>query len=678
MSFPKIDKDLLKKAFRLMCLTRAAERIYQENHSLTNHYLYSSSRGHEALQIATAFHLKPYDFVAPYYRDEALLLGLGVPLEDLMMQLTGKKSSLSTGKNPYVLNPVKQEGLPSLLFTGDGTGMHIIPATGVAQGLTYLAGISGMPKSNQSPMVVCSLGDGAIPKGETAEALQMALLKKLPVLYLVQDNDWMASTPAESIRVIDAYEFAGGFRGMKRSRVNGADFVQAYESIGAAIEYIRTEHLPVLLQVKTPLLTSHSSVLKRESYRTEEDMELHRRDEPITRIKKYLTIEGASSEEIETEEREAELLVKEIWSKITGTADDDTNSSNNSFFLPSPVEQPSGIKEPVGGITINFRQTAIRTIESFLADYQEAIVFGEEVGSAEEYQNMVRVFGKDRVFSTPAVPAYLAGAAAGLSWTGCKPVVVYHSSESLLSGIGQLANMVAKANYLSDGKFSVQALWRVETGSYPESSPYESASIESILVNIKGLKVVYPSNASDLKGLLKTAFVDPNPVIILEHRGLFQADFARSIEPSHDYYLPFGKCRIVQHASEEQKDDGYTCVVITYGMGVHIAQKASLNFPGSVEIIDLLTLSPLDFEGIVTSVKQHNKALILTEESLQNSFAESLAGRITQTCFRILDAPVQVVGAEEIPALPMNKHQKQAILPDTHKVAEAIGKLLNY
>ena len=681
MPFPKIDKELLKKAFRILCLTRATDRLYEEHYTLTDKYAFSTARGHEALQIATAFHLKPFDFVAPYYRDEALLLGLGVPLEDMMLQLMGKPTAFSSGKNPYLLNPAHPDGLPALLFSGNGAGMQVIPATGVAQGLAYLASLSSIPKSNQSPLVVCSLGDGVMTHGETAESLQMALLKKLPVVYLVQDNDWMASNPAQLIRAADAYELAGGFRGMKRSRVNGADFVQAYESIGAAVEYVRTENLPVLLQVKTPLLGNHSSELKKETYRPASDLELHRRDEPFVRLKKYLIIEGVSETETAWEEREAERIAKETWEAALNKPDASQTGTDNLMrydFLPSPVQTETGSREPARASTITFSQAGLKATGLMLVRSPEALFFGQETGTVARHAGLVQQFGNERVFSTPFVPAYLAGAAAGLAWAGAKPIIEFQSAESLLSGIGQLYNMASKSCYLSDGQFPVQALWRVQTGSLPESVPYQSASIESLLLGIKGLKIVYPSSAADLKGLLASAFADPNPTIVLEHRGLQEADFAESPEPDDNYQVPLGKSRVVQQASEEQTDAGYSCVVITWGMGVHLAKKASDQFPGSVEILDLRTLHPLDFEGMVSAVKRHNKALVLTEEPLENSFAEALAGRMTLACFKILDAPVHTCGAASVPALPMNETQKQMLLPTTEKVAEAIGKLLGY
>ncbi|MBC8110502.1 MAG: tungsten formylmethanofuran dehydrogenase, partial [Verrucomicrobia bacterium] len=266
----------------------------------------------------------------------------------------------------------------------------------------------------------------------------------------------------------------------------------------------------------------------------------------------------------------------------------------------------------------------------------------------------------------------------GLSAAGCKPIVEIQSAEALWSGLNQLANILAKSYYLTDRRSGVQALIRVLVGNYPGSSPYQSQHIASVLLTIKGIKVVFPSDIADLKGLMRAAFADPNPVVILEHKSFYSSKMTHFFDASDDYIVPLGKCRMVQQASQEQSDEGYTCTVITYGMGVHLAKQASEKHPGSVEILDLRTLHPLDFEEVVASVKRHGKALVLTEEPLQNSFAEALAGRISKACFKFLDAPVHTCGAAEVPTVPMNEKLAHAVLPTPEKIAKIIGELLNY
>ncbi len=223
---------------------------------------------------------------------------------------------------------------------------------------------------------------------------------------------------------------------------------------------------------------------------------------------------------------------------------------------------------------------------------------------------------------------------------------------------------------------------RVPIGAYGGGGPYHSGSVETTVLSIKGLKVAYPSNAADMKGLMKAAYLDPNPVVMLEHKGLYWSkvpgtEEAKTIEPARDYVLPFGKANIILQASDEALDNGESCVVITYGMGVYWAKAAAKQFNSCIEIVDLRTLYPLDEALVFERVRLHGKCLVLTEEQQDNSFAEALAGRISKKCFRYLDAPVEVVGALNLPAVPMNMVLEQAMLPDADKLAKALTELLS-
>jgi 2-oxoisovalerate dehydrogenase E1 component len=256
-------------------------------------------------------------------------------------------------------------------------------------------------------------------------------------------------------------------------------------------------------------------------------------------------------------------------------------------------------------------------------------------------------------------------------------------ADYIYPGLNQLVTEISKSCYLTCGKFPVQTLIRVPTGAYGGGGPYHSASIETTLLSIKGIKVVYPSNAADMKGLMKAAFYDPNPVVMLEHKGLYWSkvpgtEEAKTKEPSRDYMVPLGKANVVVHASDEAVNEGKSCVIVTYGMGVYWAKAAAKNFPASVEILDLRTLFPLDEEHIFSSVKKHGKCIVLTEEQQYNSFAEALAGRISKECFQWLEAPVEVIGALNVPAIPMNIALERAVLPNEEKVTAVVKKLITF
>jgi 2-oxoisovalerate dehydrogenase E1 component len=296
---------------------------------------------------------------------------------------------------------------------------------------------------------------------------------------------------------------------------------------------------------------------------------------------------------------------------------------------------------------------------------------------------LAQKFGDNRVFNTPIQEAYIVGSTAGMSAVGAKPIVEIQFADYIWPGINQLVEEISKSCYISKGKFPIQTLIRVPIGAYGGGGPYHSGSVESTLLNIRGIKVVYPSNAADMKGLLKAAFYDPNPVVMLEHKGLYWSKVpgtleAKTIEPDEDYIIPLGKSRVVLECDDAKLNDGKTCVITTYGMGVYWAKEAAKNFDGSVEILDLRTLNPIDWESIVAAVKKHSRAFVLTEEPLLNSFAESLAGRISKECFQYLDAPVWTFGSANLPAVPLNVDLEKMMLPNAEKVKGEIDKLLNY
>jgi 2-oxoisovalerate dehydrogenase E1 component len=270
-----------------------------------------------------------------------------------------------------------------------------------------------------------------------------------------------------------------------------------------------------------------------------------------------------------------------------------------------------------------------------------------------------------------------------MSAAGCKPIAEIQFADYIWPGLNQLFTALSRSCFLSKSKWLVQSLIRVPIGAYGSGGPYHSSSVASVLLQIKGIKVVYPSNAADIKGLMKAAFYDQNPVVMLEHKGLYWSKVpgtgaAKTIEPDEEYIIPLGKSRIALEASSKERDEGNTISVITYGMGVHWALNAAKEYPGRIEIVDLRSLNPLDETGIYDSVRRHNKCLVLTEETVSNSFAQSIAGRIAEECFEHLDAPVRTLGAADLPAVPLNTNLEQAMLPTVEKVSQAMGELLSY
>lgn len=682
-----ITIDILLKAWRLMCTAAEMASTYENNRPLCK-YVHSTSRGHEAIQLAAAFHLQPYDWVSPYYRDESILLGLGFEPYQLMLQLLARADDPFTGGREYYAHPnYRGTDRPRMLHQSSATGMQAIPATGLAQGLRYLQKI-GAPDANEKALVLCSLGDASVTEGEVSEALQFAVLKQLPVIYLVQDNGWGISVTSDEARAMDAYEYAAGFKGMNRIRIDGSDFLESYEAMGEVTEAVRRTGGPWLVQAMTPLLGHHTSGVRRETYRDSRDMSEHAARDPLPKLKNRLLALGVDESLLHEIHQETIAAVDLQFKQAVAAPEPDPATVSDHIFAPTPVIAETGIREPGTNQKVLMVDAALFAIREIMEDHPEALLYGQDVGRRlggvfREAATLAERFGDHRVFNTPIQEAYIIGSTAGLSALGIKPIVEIQFADYIYPGFNQLVTELSKSCYLSNGKFPVQTVIRIPIGAYGGGGPYHSGSIETTLLSIKGIKVAYPSNAADTKGLMKAAFLDPNPVVMLEHKGLYWSkvpgtEEARSIEPSRDYILPFGKARTVLQADERLTAAGETCCIITYGMGIYWSKAAAAGFPGRVAIVDLRTLFPLDEDLIYSTVRRHGKCLVLTEEQQTNSFAESLAWRISRHCFTSLDAPVEVIGALDLPAVPMNTGLENAMLPNPAKVASVLRSLLSF
>lgn len=683
-----ITIDILLKAWRLMCTAAEMASVYETNRPLCK-YVHSTSRGHEAIQLAAAFHLQPYDWVSPYYRDESLLLGLGFEPYELMLQLLAKGDDPFTGGREYYSHPnYRGAGRPNMLHQSSATGMQAIPSTGLAQGLRYLQEIGASTNDhNHQPLVLCSLGDASVTEGEVSEALQFAVLKKLPIIYLVQDNDWGISVRSDEARVMDAYEYAAGFNGLHRLRIDGSDFLQSYEAMEEVAAAVRHTGEPWLVQAKTPLLGHHTSGVRRETYRDSADMQEHSSRDPLPKLEARLHALGVTRELLDDIRQAAKDAVARAFQQALAAPEPDPATVIDHVFAPTPVTEETGVREPADGNKVLMVDAALFAIREIMEDHPEALLYGQDVGRRlggvfREAATLAERFGDHRVFNTAIQEAYIIGSTAGMSAVGVKPIVEIQFADYIYPGFNQLVTELSKSCYLSQGKFPIQTVIRIPTGAYGGGGPYHSGSIETTLLSIKGIKIAYPSNAADTKGLLKAAFLDPNPTILLEHKGLYWSkvpgtEDAKTIEPARDYVLPFGKGRCVLSADEHLVADGASCCIITYGMGVYWAKAAAAGFPGQVEIIDLRTLFPLDEDLVYATVRRHGKCLVLTEEQQTNSFAQALGWRISRNCFTSLDAPVEVLGALDLPAVPMNTALENAMLPGPAKVAAILDHLLN-
>lgn len=678
---------VLLEAWSLLCTAKAMAELYEAKKDITSKYVHATSRGHEAIQIAAGLQLKPQDYLSAYYRDDSMLLSIGMRPYELMLQLLAKKEDPFSGGRTYYSHPsLKQEDKPKIPHQSSATGMQAIPSTGVAMGMWYRE-MQGLQDNNKElPLVLCSLGDASVTEGEVSEAFQMAALKQLPILYLVQDNGWDISAKASETRAQNAFEYAQGFKGIEAISIDGTDFVSAYTTLRQVMETIRQERRPFLVHATCPLLNHHTSGVRKEWYR--DDLEEAQKQDPYHKLKQQCLDAGIKEYVLFGREREALQNVQQDFDQAILSEDPSPEDALTHVFAPTPVTQEQGQRSPEGKKPTVMVDCALFAIRELMEKHPECLLYGQDVGRRlggvfREAATLASQFGDHRVFNTPIQEAFIIGSTVGMSAVGLKPLVEVQFADYIWPGLNQLFTEVSRSCYLSNGKWPVSAVIRVPIGAYGSGGPYHSSSVESVLCNIRGIKIAYPSTGADLKGLMKAAYYDPNPVVMLEHKGLYWSKIegtedAKTIEPSEDYIIPFGKARVVLSAKEEKIKQGNSACVITYGMGVYWAQKAVQAFEGQIEIIDLRTLVPLDEEMVFQTVKKHGKCLVLTEEPVNNSFAQALAGNITQHCFEYLDAPVQTLGALNTPAIGLNSVLEQTVLPNAEKLQKALENLLAY
>ncbi|MCB0400444.1 MAG: tungsten formylmethanofuran dehydrogenase [Flavobacteriales bacterium] len=683
-----VAKDIALEAFRLMCEAKALTELYEENKEITAKYVHATSRGHEAVQLACGLQLKPQDFVFPYYRDDSILLGIGMTPFQLMLQVLAKRNDPFSGGRTYYSHPsLKDDDKPKIPHQSSATGMQAIPATGVAMGIQYKEKV-GLAEDykGENPVVVCSLGDASCTEGEVSEAFQMAVLKKMPIIYLVQDNEWDISANAIETRAQDITHYAKGFKGMDVRTIDGSNFSESYNTFQEVLKIVRKERRPFIIHAKVPLLNHHTSGVRKEWYR--DDLEEAAQRDPFPKLKQELLDLGVSEKVLQKMEETAAKLVAKDYELALAEEDPRPEDLTTHCFAPTPITEEQGVREPEGKEKTVMVDSALFAVRELMDKHKECLLYGQDVGGRlggvfREAATLAQQFGDDRVFNTPIQEAFIVGSTVGMAAVGLRPIVEVQFADYIWPGLNQLFTEASRSYYLSNGKWPASMILRVPIGAYGSGGPYHSSSVESVVTNIRGVKVAYPSTGADLKGLLKSAYYDPNPVVIFEHKGLYWSKIkgtegAKTVEPDEDYVIPFGKARTVLTAEEDYIESGESVAVITYGRGVYWTLEAAKQFPGQIEIIDLRTLNPIDEDAMYEAARTHNKVMLVTEESVENSFTLGLAARIQKQCFEHLDAPIEIVGSIDTPAIPLNSTLEATLLPSGEKVAAALEALLSY
>ena len=715
-TYEGLTRQQLIEAYRLMYTSRRVddrEILLKRQQKI---YFQISGAGHEAVGVAAAFAMKPrYDWFYAYYRDRALCLALGVTPYEMLLQGVGAAEDPSSGGRQMP----SHWSYPSLniVTQSSPTGTQILQAVGCAETAHYLTAHPEAVKKttgdyrqfkdvvfHPDEVTYVSLGDGTTSEGEFWEAMNTASNARLPLVFVVQDNGYAISVPVEvQTAGGNISRLVAGFPNFHFEEVDGTDPVATYAAFVRSVAHCRAGSGPAFIHAHVIRPYSHSLSDDERLYRPDAERQRDAARDPITRMQMFLIREGI------LDEKGINRLEKQVEDDLQVAVD---------RALSAPPPTPETITDYVYSPDIDPTSSAFETqlfSQATAADGKKAapktmadlinatlrdemrrderiVMFGEDVAdcSREEYlqQKLIKGkggvfkltaglqcdFGSDRVFNSPLAEANIVGRATGMATRGLKPVVEIQFFDYIWPAMMQLRNELPLIRWRSNNGFSAPCVIRVAIGGYLTGGAiYHSQCGESIFTHIPGLRVVFPSNALDAAGLLRTAIRCDDPVLFLEHKRLYRETYGRSPYPGPDYMIPFGKAKIVQ--------PGTDLSVITYGAVVpralQAAQKLEREHGVRVELIDLRCLNPFDWETIAASVHKTNRALIAYEDSLSWGYGAEIAARIADQLFQHLDAPVRRVAAMDT-FVAYQPRLENAILPQMDDLFRAMKELADF
>jgi 2-oxoisovalerate dehydrogenase E1 component len=635
-------------------------------------FFHIGGSGHETAQVATALAMKPgYDWAYPYYRDLAFSLQFGYTIEEVMLEAMHRKEGPSS--NGFSMPSHWGHKKWNIVAQSSPTGTQYLQAVGTAMGAM---------KAGKDEVVYVSSGEGATSEGEFHEAVNWAARGRFPVIFVIQNNRYAISVPVkDQLAGESVYGMVRGYEGLQRYRVDGCDFPAMYGAAGEAVTRARRGEGPSVIEADTVRLLPHSSSDDQRKYRESSDLDEDLKKDPIPRFEKYLQDQGVLSA------ADCAKMRAEIQTRIDRAAEecearpmpDPADLERHVYAAPSSSPAAASTEPEHAGA----RTVMVDAINHALAEELERnpgmVIYGEDVAGGKggvftATKGLTAKFGEGRVFNSPLAEASIVGTAFGLAVRGeYKPVVEIQFGDYIWPAFMQIRDEVAMLRFRSAGQFTCPMVIRVAVGGYIHGGLYHSQSIDGFFTHIPGIRVVYPSNAADAKGLLKYACRCDDPVLFLEHKGLYRQGFAASPEPDAEYVLPFGRAKI--------RRPGEDVTVITWGMLVQrsldAAKKLEESRGARVEVIDLRTLNPLDTETIYASVRKTGKALIVHEDTLTGGFGGEIAALIGAECFQHLDAPVRRVAAKDMP-VPYSPGLENAMLPQESDVLAVLESLLAY
>lgn len=702
--FQGLDRDTLVRLYRAMFLSRRLDDREIQLKRQNKIFFQISSAGHEAITSAVALLLRPgVDWLYPYYRDRALCLLTGVTPLEMLLQAVGAKDDPSSGGRQMP----SHWGHPkwNIVSKSSCTGTQFVQAVGAAEATLYYGNHpKALAQAKKAPLgqyvrhepdeiVYVSAGDGATSEGEFWESLNVACSKKLPIFYLVEDNGYAISVPIEVQTAGGSIsKLTRGFPGLHIAECDGTDPLEGYSVCKEAVRYVRERRGPALVHAHVTRPYSHSLSDDEKLYKSPEEREEEARRDPISKFALFLVREGVlDQKEIEALEADVDREVREATDQALAAEAPAVESIRVNVYSPDvdPTSSAFESQPHFHGAQKTMVEMVAATLMDEMGRDERILVFGEDVADASREENLKQVKGKggvfkataglqrkygpDRVFNTPLAEASIVGRAIGMATRGLKPVAEIQFFDYIWPAMMQLRDELAVMRWRSNGAFKAPAVIRVAIGGYlTGGAVYHSQSGESIFTHCPGLRVVMPSTALDVAGLLRTAIRGDDPVMFLEHKHLYRQPYNRSEYPGPDFTIPFGKARVVK--------EGADVSIITYGAVVHRAEVAAAQLQReglSPEIIDLRSLSPYDWEAIAASVSKTHRALVAYEDMLSWGYGAEIAARIADELFDQLDAPVKRVAAMDTFCAYQPKLE-DVILPQTEHITAAVRQILEY
>ena len=663
MKYQGHTKKEILEIYKLMVLSRKLDEKQLILLKQGKGYFHIAAAGHEAAEIAAAHSMKSgYDYAYPYYRDQAFCLAFGMTEKEMLLSFLAKEDDPNSGGRQMPqhfghtdLNIVSQSS---------STGTQYLQAVGASFALQ---------RDNSNAVVYVSSGEGTTSQGDFHEALNWSSRNKAPVIFHIHNNKYAISVPlSEQIAGESVYKITAGYENLARLSIDGTNYFESLIAFKKSVDRARKGHGPTVIESNVVRLFPHSSSDDHKKYRSQEELDEDKLKDPI------VVLRNTCRKEKIVKENEFDKIDKDVLNLVNTSTEwaesqENPNPSDALKNLYAPkqtfMDKPETEKDKIVLVdAIN------HALDEELAYNEKVLIYGEDIAGGKggvftATRGLTDKHGKDRVFNSPLAESSIIGTAIGMSTLGYKPIIEIQFGDYIWTSMMQIRNEVSTLRYRSNGEWSCPFVMRVPVGGYIHGSLCHSQSIDAFFTHIPGIKIAFPSNASDAKGLLKAACRMDDPVLFLEHKGLYRQGYAASPEPDENYLLEFGKAKVIQ--------EGNDLTIVTWGAIVQKSIEASKNTDFSIEIIDIRTLNPLDMDTIVESVKKTNRLIVAHEDNLTNGFGAEIVSRISDDAFTFLDAPIKRVASKDshVAYAPVLEDE---ILVQTSWIEDCINEVMKF